>query len=513
LIVTKTPTDVVQASSIVATVTEAQAKSGIAQNIQCALSNVACHNLFPFLQRFYGPLTTFDVVSESEVAPGYRAVILRGTGPSTSDHKSGDFMKAESFGVFIVDSAGNHVLTLDIFPTGRMLDYDVKLGEHGDGYLTILGSGSTYGDEPMKRKYFYDIISRKVFSAFTGGINANFKYIIEFNGSIYCIGNTDKKTAVVAKIKFPQPTNKEIETISTIQNERIETILDAKKYVDSLVLTSETNQYVLTKNTWERTKNPAPRKYQYQTEGFAGLPEIHFWVPSYRVQKQAVDVELDGEMHTFLVWNNEISANGGGPNESGIYDIQGKSVKFYPLPQPSYGLFRQFRPTRVEDGYSENETTLETEIGAFQLDGGQIMFGLGFYDGEGTTGVGGIGSFDLKSKKFEVAYLKEIAASSVYSILVEPNSIWLGLGGQPEGAVYSKGMAKVIRKSNSMVLYKEPNLVNTIVRVGRAIYAGTSDGVVIYGDDGSIENIKLSINKDGGYSTVISNKADITHVK
>ena len=406
--------------------------------------------------------------------------------------------------MFIVDSAGNHVLTLDIFPTKRMLDFDVKLGDHGDGYLTILGSGSTYGDQSMKRKYFYDITGRKVFSAFTGGIDVNFKHILEINGSIYCIGSTDEKTAVFAKIAFPQPINKEIEIINTIENERIETILDARKNGDRLVLTSESNQYVLSKNTWERTKNQAPGKYQYQTEGFAGLPGIHFWVPSYRVQQQAVDVELDGEMHTFLVWNNEISANGGGPNESGIYDIQGNSVKFYPLPQPSYKLFRKFRPERVEDGYSEKYTTLETEIGASQLDGGKIIFGLGFYDGEGTTGVGGIGSFDLHSKKFEVTYLKDIADSSVYSMLVEPDSIWLGLGGQPEGAVYSDGMAKIKRQDNSIVLYKVPNLVNTIVRVGRAIYAGTSEGVVVIGEDGSIENIKLSINKEGGYSAVIS---------
>jgi hypothetical protein len=171
------------------------------------------------------------------------------------------------------------------------------------------------------------------------------------------------------------------------------------------------------------------------------------------------------------------------------------------------------RPGRVEDGYTEEETSLETEIGASTLDGGRIIFGLGFYDGEGTSGVGGIGSFDLQSKKFEIAYLKDIADFSVYSMLAEPDSIWLGLAVQPEGAVYPQGMAKINRKDNSLVRYKIPNLINTIVRIGRTIYAGTSNGVVAFGDDGSIENIKVSINKDGGYVTTISKQDDLVRMK
>ena len=270
LIVTNTSTNINQTLPSAVSVLEAQTEAGIVSNLQCVQDNDICNTLSPYLKKFYTPLNTFNVIGEKEVAPGYKGVILHGTGPSTSDHKSIDYWKSESFGVFIVDSAGNHVLTLDIFPTKRMHDYDVKLGGYGDGYLTILGSGGTYGDAPMKRKYFYDIKARKIFSAFTGGIDVNFKHIIEINGSIYCIGSTDEKTSVIAKIAFSQPINKEIEIINTIQNERIETILDARKDGDRLVLSSEAYQYVLYKNTWERTKNPAPEKYQYQKEGFAG---------------------------------------------------------------------------------------------------------------------------------------------------------------------------------------------------------------------------------------------------
>ena len=458
------------------------------------------------MQKFYAPLNSFDIISEIEVYPGYRAVILHGNGPSASDPNSNSFtMKAESFGVFIVDSGNQHVLTLDMFPTGRMGDYDVKFGDHGDGYLTIIGSGSTYGDQSMKRKYFYDINTRKLISIFENGIDVNVKHIIEFNNIIYCIGNTDAKTSVVTKLNISSSSKIQIDTLSTIQNEKIEEIFDLKKENEKLILTSEKNQYVSTNNSWEKSKNPSPDKYLYNTGArFSGLPNVRLWVPIYLVQQQAAYFELEGVKHNFVVWNHKISKNGGGASQSGIYDIQGTKVEFYPLPQPTYELYRQLRPETVEDGYSKEDTSIETEIGASQIDGDRIRFGLGFYDGEGTTGVGGIGSFDLKSKKFEVTYLKDIAGFSVYSMLVEPDSIWLGLGVQPEGSVYPQGIAKISRKNKSVKLYKIPNLVNTIKRVGKAIYVGTTDGIVIYGDDGSTKYIKFSINMDGSYSAIVS---------
>lgn len=162
------------------------------------------------------------------------------------------------------------------------------------------------------------------------------------------------------------------------------------------------------------------------------------------------------------------------------------------------------RPSRVDDGYTEGNTQLESEIGPYQVEGSRIWFGLKFYDGEGTSGIGGIGSFDILSHKFELTYPKEIADSSVYSILVESKSIWLGLGVQPEGTAFGTGIASIDRKDHSVLRYKVAGLVHTIARVGKAIYAGSSDGIAVIADDGNIEHIRLSINKDGGYTPTVS---------
>lgn len=452
-------------------------------SVSCESKTIKCDSLIPIMQGFYAPLHAFEVVGETKIAPGYTAIVLRGTGGGTSDNKSDSFMKTESFGVFIVDEAGNHVLTLDIFPTGRMGDYDVKLGEHGDGYLVVSGAGSTYGDQERMRKYFFDLKNHKVLLAKSGGIDVRIFDIVEFHGDIYCIGNTDEGNTVIARILSQPISPQGIEVLNAIQNEAIETIIDIQNIGDKLLLTGNKFNYVLSNGAWGKTKSAT---------SFA--------------KKTDMKIELEGKKHSFAFGGKIFPTDKAGEaiSREGIFDRQGTTEDFYILPQPTYEQFRQFRPSRVGDGYTEEDTKLESEIGPRQLEGSRIWFGLKFYDGEGTSGIGGIGSFDVLSRKYELTYPKEIADSSVYSIFVEPKSIWVGLGIQPEGAAFGTGIAKIDRKDNSVVRYKISGLVNTIARVGKAIYAGSSDGVAVIGDDGRIEHIRFSINKDGGYTPTVS---------
>ncbi|MBI5007271.1 MAG: hypothetical protein HZB95_09120 [Nitrosomonadales bacterium] len=483
---------------------DANGEIAVAPRISCDSKIIKCDSLIPLMQSFYAPLHTFEIVDKREITPGYTALVLRGSGGGTRDTKSDSFMKAESFGVFIVDEAGNHVLTLDIFPTGRMADYDVKLGVHGDGYLVVTGAGSTYGDQEMKRKYFFDLKNRKLNAAFTGGIDVRVSKILELNGTVYCIGSTDEEKAVIARILTPESSQKTISVINTIQNEGIEAIKDARIDNGKLILAGKTYQYVLANNSWERTGIPKPDADQSDTGSLRLTGLQRMWAYTQDSLRRTMDTVIDGNKHSFLALNDENTAIGYSPPDSGIFDIQNGIGIFYPLPQPAYEQFRQYRPSRVDDGYTEEDTILESEIGPAQLEGTRIWFGLKFYDGEGHTGIGGIGSFDVMSRKFEIDYLKEIADSSVYSILVEPKSIWVGLGVQPEGDAFGTGIARIDRKDNSVVRYKVTGLVKTIARVGKSVYAGSSDGVVVIRDDGAVEHIRFSINRDGGYTPTVS---------
>lgn len=452
-------------------------------SISCDSKIIKCDGLIPLMQSFYAPLYEFEVVDNKQITPGYKAIVLRGTGGGTSDTKSASFMKGESFGVFIVDDAGNHVLTLDIFPTGRMADYDVKLGEHGDGYLVVSGAGNTYGDQVMTKKYFFDLKNRKVLLAKSTGIDVRIFNIVEFHGDTYCIGNTDEEYAVIARISPQSVSPQGIEVLNLIQDEVIETIIDIQKEGDKLLLVGEDFNYILSNGTWEKTK---------RATSFA--------------KKNNLEIELEGKKHRFEIGKVDLRINltGQSVTKEGILDRQGKSEEFFILPQPTYEQFRQYRQSRVGDGYTEEDTKLESNIGPYQLDGSKIWFGLKFYDGEGTSGIGGIGSLDVLTRKLQITYLKGIADASVYAIFVEPKSIWVGLGIQPEGAEFGTGVAKIDRKDNSVVQYKVSGLVNTIARVGKKVYAGSSDGVAVIGDEGSIEHIRFTINKDGGYSPSVS---------
>src|SRR5262249_30141629 len=101
------------------------------------------------------------------------------------------------------------------------------------------------------------------------------------------------------------------------------------------------------------------------------------------------------------------------------------------LPQSSYDEFARARPARVKDGYGR-ESTIDERVGAYQTIGDRIWFGKAFYDGEGTTGVGGIGSFDTGSNRFTIFSVPEMYSWSVSALLVEADAVWAGLVRYPE---------------------------------------------------------------------------------
>lgn len=84
------------------------------------------------------------------------ALVARGTSPGEF---KGDFSD-ELFGVFIVDSTLSTVMkTLETFPTRRWHDYAVDLRRAGPDSLYLVGQGSSYGDEAIRRTYDWRSLS------------------------------------------------------------------------------------------------------------------------------------------------------------------------------------------------------------------------------------------------------------------------------------------------------------------------------------------------------------------
>jgi len=184
---------------------------------------------------------------------------------------------------------------------------------------------------------------------------------------------------------------------------------------------------------------------------------------------------------------------------SGVYEIRAGDSQFHALPQPDYDTFQRYRPVRTTHGYTRENTTIAEGIGPFQLVGDKGWFGMSFYDGEGMSGVGGLGHFDISTKQFEVHYYPEIADWSASAIFVEDRYIWLGLLRRPEGAPFPGGLARFDRQQGTFRIIEIPAIVNKILRVGEVLYLATSEGIYFIRGE-KLTQLDFVLDVKGGYS-------------
>jgi hypothetical protein len=157
---------------------------------------------------------------------------------------------------------------------------------------------------------------------------------------------------------------------------------------------------------------------------------------------------------------------------SGIYVI-GKSggKQYYPAPIPTMALHRKLLPDTQAPGEIEND------IGPFVLHGHKIWFATTFYDSEGFSGVGAMGSFDISTRQYEMRYLPEIAPWSGSAILLDGADLWIGLMRRPEGAEYGAGLLRYNTATGAVAKYPVADYIHTIDRLGDTLYCGTSHGL------------------------------------
>jgi hypothetical protein len=60
----------------------------------------------------------------------------------------------EMFGVFVVDESLTRVeRVLDVFPTPRWFDYQLRIARLTGDSVEVAGAGATYGDDPLRKAY------------------------------------------------------------------------------------------------------------------------------------------------------------------------------------------------------------------------------------------------------------------------------------------------------------------------------------------------------------------------
>ncbi|MBE0657769.1 MAG: hypothetical protein IH602_08755 [Bryobacteraceae bacterium] len=164
------------------------------------------------------------------------------------------------------------------------------------------------------------------------------------------------------------------------------------------------------------------------------------------------------------------------PGILAIHEQSGKSGRWSTLPQSSYDEFSAARPIRVQGGYVRGQTTIAEEIGPWQVVDGTLWFGKSFYDGEGTSGVGGFGYFDTRSRQFVIHSPAQIRDSSVSAILAETDGIWLGLAHRGKWGITGNGIMQLSHSGQALGRIELPEPVGGITRVNGGLLMATSFG-------------------------------------
>ncbi|MFN0106953.1 MAG: hypothetical protein ACKV2U_33275 [Bryobacteraceae bacterium] len=179
-----------------------------------------------------------------------------------------------------------------------------------------------------------------------------------------------------------------------------------------------------------------------------------------------------------------------------VVERTGGTVKRFSLPQSTYDEFGAARPERVKNGYSRNAATMNEQIGPWQVAEGTLWFGKTFYDGEGMTGVGGFGYFDVENRRYRMFTPEEIRNWSITAMLVEPDAVWLGLAHHGEWGSGGGGVVRFDRATEKMERFKLREIVRGMARVGDHIVMATSFGAAVF-DGNKLRRFLVDETTDG----------------
>jgi hypothetical protein len=472
----------------------------------------AFYGVVPFFEEFNENLSEFNILERRRINSDYSLVSVRATVPPDKVRRGvpiDELLRQEAFGIFVTEStSSNHHMTIDIFPSGSFHDYTVNMEEVGSDYAVVARRSVDYGYLDGKVKYFYDLRDREVLRKILHD-PMDIYSIVQFENTLFFVGSNDrmKQTTVITMLKSPEASesSESYEIIDKIDGRTIPPIRTVDNRGTQLVFVSDADEFAFSAGGWKVGRNPRPELFKpYPTRGeVSGLPYLTLSVPLYRVNENTLRVTVPGQPdRRFLIWNSSVSFNSfGGEKSNGIYEITGDAHKFHELPRPDYEMFERCRPATVASASKDYRFTIDADIGAFQLTDNKIWLGTRFYDGEWTTGVGGLGYFDVGTRQYHMTYPREIVDWSASSIYVDAPQIWLGLVCHTEGCDIAGGLIRYDRQSETITKYPVPNVINVIGRFGDSLYLGMSEGICIL-RNGRLTHVGFTFDIDGKYVVV-----------
>jgi len=174
----------------------------------------------------------------------------------------------------------------------------------------------------------------------------------------------------------------------------------------------------------------------------------------------------------------EYSTDSFGVRSHGV--IEGNGTKVYPLPQSSLEEYIRLRPADIKMNpiaATAGRYERQEVIGPHQVVGNRLWFGNNFYDGEGDRGVGAFGYFDTETRRYTMFSPPEVAPFEISAILVEPNTVWLGLDVFTEDiSTIPGGLAQWDMATHAIRKYPLEFAVARITREGNSLRLTTRGG-------------------------------------
>ena len=179
----------------------------------------------------------------------------------------------------------------------------------------------------------------------------------------------------------------------------------------------------------------------------------------------------------------------------GITEVTDTTVRWYPPPNPSYEQFAKLRPQRVAQGYGK-DTRFVNEIGPWQQVGRRIWFGTTFYDGEGWSGVGGIGYLDLDRRAYTMMWTAGSTDASASAISVDHGSATVGLARNCEcDDVEGSGAATFIFEKSLTLPMNIPGVTTAIGRAGGSLVLLSTKGLYQTHSTSAVDPLPIRLEK------------------
>lgn len=141
----------------------------------------------------------------------------------------------------------------------------------------------------------------------------------------------------------------------------------------------------------------------------------------------------------------------------------------------------------------ETGEEIEQSVSACVEQGQYVYFGIGFYRGEGSDGVGGIGRYDRSTGKMEIRRPPRLLETSVTHLAHDGKYLWIGTGNQYEciGRVPTEGLLRYDWDRGTIERWRDPPTDTMCGLMVRGMLV--RDGKLIVATD-----VGLAIRESGG---------------